>query len=297
VSKSKKLLSPLSTLQPNEKTSLEKSVERFVGLSLSGGKADRSALVILEHYPQKRRVFISGLMDRVKSEEWVSSDGILIEQIERIEEVVHSIGVDAPLSLPPCLEARCIQGNCTVKSFEKCEQPEVVWMRKAYLAQQKKKPKKMFTPYTTRAVDIYLNSVEEEPLYIQQAFGANLGPLAARAIYLKAKLRVPMYEICTRLSTWRWGLELGVNRSSLRRLRNLSGGEEARQIFLKAFIEKTSLFVYQQDLKLLIENLHVFEAWVCSWVAYLNWVGKTESPFEDCPWEDKWVFFPKRKSL
>jgi hypothetical protein len=237
------------------------------------------------------------VIDQVKSEEWVSGDGVLIEQIEKIQEVVHSIGVDAPLSLPPCLESFCQGGDCPAKSFESCQRPEVVWMRKAYESQKKKKPKKMFTPYTTRAVDMYLNLVEEEPLFIQQAFGSNLAPLAARALYLQSKIQVPMYEISTRLSTWRWGLELGVNRSSLRRLRNLSGGEEARQIFLKAFIEKTSLFVYQQDLKLLIENLHVFEAWICSWVAYLKWSQKVEDPFEGCTWEKKWVYFPKRKSL
>ena len=208
--------------------------------------------------------------------------------IEQLKENTQFLAIDAPLTLPTCVvcELKC-------PGYENCGVSEIKWMRKINQDSLKKKPRKMFTPYTQRAVDLYLSEVEDENLEVQHALGSNLAPLTARAKFLKNRIGIPCIEVFPRLAVWRIGQELKINKNHLRSYRNSIGGEEARHVFLNALTQKAGLFLYQQDMKLLCENPHAFDALITAWVAYLKDQGKTESRPKDFPADESWVEFPK----
>lgn len=267
--------------------------QRYLGLSLSGGKSDKSCLAVLEIYPDQKRIFLSRLHEKIKTEETISADGKILRMIEELLPDSRAIAFDAPLNLPQCLDC-----PIACKGYETCPDPQVKWMRKIdQAAQAKKRPKKSFTPYTQRPIDLYLAQVEDENLEVQHTMGANLAPLAARAMYLKKRIPLEAIEVFPRLAVWRIGLELKVSKSQLRVYRNSIGGEEARRVFLHALAEKAGLFIYQQDLKALCENPHAFDAFISAWVAFLREQEKTEAPPADFPKGAAWVEFPKAKSL
>jgi hypothetical protein len=146
---------------------------RFIGISLGGGKTDKTSLSVIEYYPVQRKIFLSRLFDKIKTEAEVSAD------------------LHVPLQLPRCL-------ICTLKcpGYEVCEEPEIQWMWKQYRAQAKKKsPPRLFTPYTERCVEQFLQTELEEPFHLQHALGANLAPLTARAQYLIRRMDAPVLEV------------------------------------------------------------------------------------------------------
>src|SRR6185312_5418436 len=42
---------------------------RFIGISLGGGKTDKTALSVIEYYPIQRKIFLSRLFDKIQSED------------------------------------------------------------------------------------------------------------------------------------------------------------------------------------------------------------------------------------
>ena len=57
---------------PSESKGL--TVHRFAGVALGGGKTERTAVAVIEFYPESKRIFLRALRDKVKSEGLVSSD-------------------------------------------------------------------------------------------------------------------------------------------------------------------------------------------------------------------------------
>jgi len=275
----------LSSLAPKkQETPLQK---HFVGLSLSGGKSDKSSLAIFEYYSEQKRLFLAHLEDRIKPEETVSADRKIHDFISERSASIESVVIDAPLSFPKCL--RC---DLPCPGFETCNEPEIKWMRAIDLQKDKKKPKRHFTPYTQRAVEMFLSKNMDEKFDIQDAMGANLAPLTSRAYFISRRLEVPVHETMTKLSVWKMGLHFKINRSLLKKWWNSVGGEEARKIILTNLAEKANIFFYQQDLKLMTENLHAFEAMICAYVGLLKHQGRVEPSPKDFPPEEGWVEIP-----
>ena len=210
--------------------------------------------------------------------------------IEQLKDGCKFLAFDAPLNLPLCVDCPHFCGG-----YETCQEPQVKWMRKFYQALPKKKPRKIFTPYTQRPVDLYLSEIEDENLEVQHALGANLAPLTARAMFLKKRMTMPCLEVFPKLAVWRLGQELKLNKTHLRSHRNSVGGNEARSAFLNALSEKAGLFLYQQDQKALCDNPHAFDALICAWVGFLKDNSKTELPPEDFPEAAAWVEFPRKR--
>lgn len=265
---------------------------RFLGLSLSGGKSDRSCLAVIDFYPDSKRLFLSGIFDRVKSEEYISADLKLHELISQFADNCDWLGFDVPLTIPKCL--RC---ELPCPGFETCSVEEIKWMRGLYQNIKKKKPKKMFTPYTQRAVDLYLQELEDDNLEIQQALGANLAPMTARAHFIQRRLDIPSFEIAPKVSVLRLGQKLHIGKTHLLNYRSTTSGEEARRIFLQALSDKTGLFIYQQDLKTLIESYHAFDALICAFVGFLHYQEKTQEAPSDFPKASGWAWFPKNTGI
>lgn len=264
-------------------------VHRFIGVSLGGGKTDKACVAILEYYPKHKKVFLSRLVEKIKSDEVHSADFKIHEVIEQYHSEIDTIAFDVPLRVPNCLTCKK-----TCPGIESCKEPHIQWMwdytRKLH---KKKKPRKLFTSYTQRCVELYLSSELEEPFILQHAMGANMAPLLARAMFIKRRLNIPCIEVFPKLSVWRVGRALNVMKTHLRFHKHSIGGDESRREILQALGTHNVAFVYDQDVKLMIENNHAFEAFICALTAFLKFKGQTEDRPAGFPANEDWVDFPK----
>lgn len=266
-------------------------VVRFVGLSLAGGKTDKAALAVMEYFPKHKKIFLSRIFDKIKSDESISADLKICEILQQYRNEVHTLALDTPWQLPLCL-------TCTLKcpGFENCREPHVQWMWDQHRKRTKKKrPKKLFTPYTERCFEMFALSELEEVFTMNHAMGANSAPLLARAAFLKRRIDLPVIEVFPKLSLWRLGRTLGVMKSHLRFHRHSVGGDESRRNILDHLTDRNIAFVYQQDVKLMIENNHAFEAFLCALTAFLKFKDQTESRPESFPKSEIWIEFPNKK--
>src|SRR5258708_3592564 len=122
---------------------------RFGGVSLGGGKTDKTAVAQVEYFAEQKRLFLRGLFTNISSEEEKSSDLNLHEVLTKTE--FKTVAFDVPLSFPFCVrcELRC-------PGYEKCNLPHISWMWDFYKKRHKsKRPNKLFTPYTERYAEMY----------------------------------------------------------------------------------------------------------------------------------------------
>lgn len=264
---------------------------RFVGVSLAGGKSDKACLAVLEYYPEKKKLFLSRLYEKIKSEEKISGDLKIHELIYQNAETLKSVAFDTPWNLPNCL-------RCELKcpGFENCQEPHIEWMwqhQEAHL--QKKRPQKLFTPYTERCVEMYFSTQLEEVFHLQHAMGANTAPLLARAAFIRRRLPFNCVEVFPKLSFWRMGQALGMMKSILRDHRAAFGGDESRAQFIQNLNEKNIAFIYHQDAKNMVENSHAFDAFLCALTAYLKYKNQTVPRPKNFPETEDWIEFPKEK--
>ncbi len=265
-------------------------VHRFIGVSLAGGKTDKTALAIIEYFPKQNKIFLSRLFEKVKPEGEISSDA-QIQSLITSSGDIEAVAFDVPLKLPVCL-------TCKLKcpGYESCKVTEIQWMWKHYRKRnEKKKPKKIFTPYTERCVEQYLTTELEEPFHMTHALGANLAPLTARALFIKRRLKTPVQEVFPKLSLWRIGRNLGIQKSHLRFHKHSVGGEESRRAILDKLIAQNVAFLYDQDTKILTENSQAFDAFICGLTAVLSFRGQTEGKPKDFPKSESWIEIPKLK--
>ena len=243
---------------------------------------------MVEYYPDQNRIFLVRLFEKIKNEENLSADEKIHQIISQYINKVESISFDTPLSYPKCV-------TCKLKcpGFDNCDQTEIEWLRNHYKELNKKrKPKKTFTPYTERCVEAYLGHKLEEKFEIHHALGSNLAPLTARAIFLKRRLKAKLLEVMPQLTVWRLGQKLRVAASHLKYHKHAIGGDESRKVFLRELSERMSVFIYQQDLKSMVENNHAFEAFMCAFTGYLSFQGQTEKRPAQFPKAEAWVEFP-----
>lgn len=263
-------------------------VHRFIGISLGGGKTDKACVAVVEYYPKHKKVFLSRLVEKIKSDEVHSADFKIHEIIEQYHNGIDLIAFDVPFKLPFCLQ--CVE-KCP--GIESCPESHVKWMwdytRKLH---KKKKPRKLFTPYTQRCVEMYLSSEIEEPFILQHAMGANCAPLLARAMFIKRRLTIPCVEVFPKLSVWRVGRSLQVAKNHLLFHKHAIGGDESRRVILNALGTHNVAFVYDQDVKLMIENNHAFESFICAFTAFLKFKGMTEPRPAGFPEREDWIEFP-----
>ncbi len=260
---------------------------RFIGVSLGGGKQDKACIAVVEYYPDHHKVFLSSLQEKIKSEGEISADLKIHEFISKYD-AVDFVAFDVPLHLPLCL-------SCTLvcPGYESCRVEHIRWMWKRALERNKKKrPQKLFTPYTQRSVEFILNADLEEPFLVPHTLGANTAPLTARAHFIKRRLNVPVMEVSPRLSIWRIGRSLKVAKSQLRFYKHAVSGAESRSLILAELNRANIAFLYQQDIKSMTENNHAFEAFICALTAFLKFQNQTEKPPKDFPSEEGWVDFP-----
>lgn len=265
-------------------------VIRFIGISLAGGKSDKACVAVLEYYPDNKKIFLSRLFEKIKSEEKISGDLKIHELVSQNKETTKYVAFDTPWRLPNCIacELKC-------PGYENCSLPHINWMWNHQDGKSKKKrPKKLFTPYTQRCVEFYLQTELEEPFTLHHALGSNSAPLLARAAFIRRRLNVDCIEVFPTLTLWRLGKLLGVMKSHLKNHRAAFGGDEARAQFLLSLNENDIAFIYNQDMKQMVENNHAFEAFLCGFTAYLKFKGVTEKKPKDFPENEDWIEFPQK---
>lgn len=264
-------------------------VHHFAGISLAGGKTDKTCLALVEYYPAQKKIFLSRLFEKIRTEGEVSADLQLHRLLATAPGKLESVGFDVPLRLPKCVRCRKL-----CPGFEACTEPEIEWMWSHYRKiNAKRKPKRLFTPYTERCVETYLGTELEEAFHPSHALGANMAPLTARALFVARRLKLPLYEVFPKLSVWRIGRSLHVARSHLMFHKHAVGGDESRRIFLTRLRENNLAFLYEQDVQAMVENNQAFEAFVTALTGVLNFRGDCEPRPKDFPKSEAWIAIPR----
>jgi hypothetical protein len=262
---------------------------RFAGVCLGGGKTERTAVVVVEYYSEFRKIFVRKIYKGLGGEEKKSADQVLLELLNEREVGLKLIAFDVPLTLPTCF-------NCPLKcpGYENCTEPGIQWQWVQNMKRDGvKRPNKIFTPYTERPVEVFVTHNLEEPFQMPHALGSNAAPLTARAQYLTRRLKVKSIEFFAKLSLWRIGNALSIQKSYLRFHRHAIDSEESRDFFLKRLVEDEVLFIYAQDQKILVDDPICFDALLGALTAHLHVLGQTEKPPSDFPKKEGWIAFPK----
>lgn len=280
------------------------SARRFLGLELAGAKNAKTALATLEVYEKESKIFLLDCFERVTAREKQSTDEALLELIDEHREGLAGIGVNVPLTLPPCI--LCTRKTCPTPA--RCTVPEVKWMR-----EQSKRAIRSpevshsgirvleFTPYTQRPVELWIryNVLPQLPsklrFEIDETLGGNRAPLSARMHYLQRHLKgVPLIEAWPKLTLGMLGLEYGIPEKSLQDYRSIESGAPARLEIIEHLTESMALFIYERDQHKLAENLTAFDAFLCALTACLASTGKTaRNSARFFPDRFAWVEYPK----
>ncbi|MGZ3724000.1 MAG: DUF429 domain-containing protein, partial [Bdellovibrionales bacterium] len=267
---------------------------RFIGLSLGGGKTDKTALSVIEYYPAQKKIFLSRLFDKIQSEGETSADLLIHRMITQSPHPAESISFDVPIQLPKCLTCK---HRFKCPGYEACDEPEIEWMWKHYRAQKKKKsPPKLFTPYTERCVEQFLQTELEEPFHLQHALGSNLAPLTARAQFIQNRLGrgYNMLEVFPKLSLWRIGSALHMTKTQLRFHRHWDEGQTNRQAVITKMMDKNLAFIYDQDVKTLVDSPQSFDSFLCALTGLLSFLGHCEARPKGFPRSESWIEIPKK---
>ena len=248
---------------------------RFIGISLGGGRGKNTAVARLEPEPQGEGLFVA----EARTRRFERGGGVLEgdhpgapfrdrELLEWLREWVDEqtlVAIDAPLSLPVCV--RC---QLACPGMEACEVPVVQWMRKhapkLHLRRGRSDPDKPYvTPYTQRATELIMERLTLQP---REALGQGMGPLAARANYLRRALadRLAVHEnlieVHPRATLMRrFGAQ--VERST--RVGDLEDTHEARKEVLAGLSEGFRFDRVWPEL--VVRKVQVFHAVVCAFSA------------------------------
>lgn len=263
---------------------------RFIGVALGGGKTDRTCLSVIEYYPDQKKIFLSRLFDKIKTDGDISADWQIHKLITKCPPPLESVSFDVPLALPHCMECRL---KCP--GYELCQEPSIQWMWKHYRAmEEKKSPPRLFTPYTERCVEQYLQSQLEETFHLPHSLGANFAPLTARARFINRRLSVKALEVFPKLSLWRIGNALHLPKSNLRFHRHWESGQGSREQILAKMMDKSLAFIYDQDVKALVDSPQAFDSFLCALTGLLSFLGHCEARPRGFPKRESWIEIPKK---
>lgn len=265
-------------------------VHRFIGISLGGGKSDRTSIVVLEYYIGQKKLVINRVIDRLKTEGDLSADLRLHEHVNQFKSDVELIALDVPLSLPKCF--RC-QLSCP--GYEVCNEDEIVWMWKHQKQEEnRKKSTRLFTPYTRRCAEAYWsNELGEDQWSIGDCLGANQAPLMARGRFITRRWEYNSIEVIPRLSLSRWMNKERLSRLHLKAHRHSVGGVDSRDYILKHAIDRLNIFIYDQDKQILTENLVAFDSLWAALTAFWKFGKICENRPKGFPRSEGWIEVPQ----
>lgn len=254
---------------------------RYVGIELGSGR--RTAVVALDYFPDKKKAFLAEVRTSFAATEQASSDDQLITAVNELAPII--LGVDAPLSLPPCIGC---QLDCPTVPL--CEVPAVKWMR-----EESKRWRRFPSPYTQRPVDYLLRGKWQDdaviPFPVDESFGSSRAPLAARMQYLQRHFTAEtLLEVNPRLALGGIAAQFDLSPREIRRCRDVEDGVENRLFLLdklsapSRFEEIPHLFLYNSEISQLAQEITAFDALLCAWMAVYEDLGLLEEPEFDPEW-------------
>lgn len=265
------------------------SGKKFLGVELGGGRGNRTTMVELEYFPSSEKIFFRALHADFLTTKTKQSDQILIDKINEINP--QALGVNASLSLPPCLA--CQLPQCP--QFQFCEVDAVRWMRE----EAHREGLELF-PYVQRPVDLLLRGRWRADLahIPDETMGAGRAPLSSRMQYLQRHLICKnRVEVFPRLALKGLAAQFSISSRELRLARDVESGVENRYLILEKISqepkEKTLpyLFLYNNDLVLFAKDLASFDALLCSLMAAYLDLGL----LEDCEFDPSWGWVARPK--
>jgi len=298
---------------------------RFIGVNLGGGRGKTTAVARLERSGRGVRLVEARMRHghRGGGEDTAADlgdplfrDEVLVGYLLRNLDDETAVAINAPLTLPPCI--RC---PLPCPGVQACEVPVVAWMRRhapALLTHRGRsdRGKPAVTPYTQRAVDLLLAHAGLHP---RESLGQGMGPLAARAAYLRhalspqLRLHENLIEVHPTATLIRLFGATTVQR--LGRGPTDEVAEQRRKIFVGLGEKLRFDYVWPE---IVVRSPHIFEAVLSAFTAFLwatqGWQGpadllapasEPETPlairdplppaladFDDLWLEDGWIWVP-----
>ena len=278
---------------------------RYLGLELAGAKNLKTAVAVLEHYPREGKTFLLDVHEKIMVRPGQSGDEALLELITEIGPDAHAIGVNVPLTLPPCIE--CTRKSCPLPAH--CTVPSVRWMRKATQKAQRGGAGRgtraiEFTPYTQRPVELWMryevfpDIPEPMRFEIDETLGGNRAPLTARMHFLRRHLATQqIHEVSPKLTIATLAEDLGLAKRTVTSYRHLEQGAHAREEILEAFIKRHGVFIYQRDVQKLAVQLSAFDSFLCAYTTLLADQARCKKAPAGFPHSTGWVDCPDVEAL
>jgi len=282
------------------------SQKRYLGLELSGAKNAKTTLAVLEYYPKEKKVFVLDIHSGIGADATCNSDEALIQTIQdhANDHPDVKIGVNVPLTLPPCLLP-------PKKGRSALDSNEVKWMQTQFQKRARPKTSKrtaklkdFFTPYTQRPIEIWLKNEilprlpQKLQFEIDETLGGNKAPLTARMQFLKPYLSdYELHEILPKLTVALLSPFLKLSQKTLHQYRQLEDGVFARQTILERISENLDIFIYDRDQKKITQNLNAFDAFLCAYTVLLFDRGECVPAPKHFPMKSGWIRYPKSPFL
>lgn len=272
--------------------------KRYLGIELAGAKSQRTALAMLEYFPKEQKTFLLDVQTGIGTTQDTEADRVLSETLlDHLEKGVDSfVGVNVPLSLPPCLS--CTRKSCPLP--KNCTVPEVKWMKQW---SAKHHLDSCLTPYTQRPVDLWLKQealylLQESPQYgvkleLDESLGSNKAPLAARMNMLQRHFKgLQFIEVSPKLSLALLAIHLKIPLKWTQAYRQLEEGIYAREMILEKIISSQDLFIYDRDFKKITQHLNAFDAFMVALTVKFAHQNLTQKPPKGFPLKTGWVHSP-----
>jgi hypothetical protein len=253
--------------------------QRFLGIELGGSR--RTAAVSMDFFDHDKKIFLREIESPVEALGDETPDESLVRLVGAMEPL--SVGVDAPLTLPPLLWAD-----------QKAAEEAMEWMR-AEARRQRWGRGKQPCSYSLRPVDMLLRGPWQEdvivPFPVDDSFGSSRAPLAARMQYLQRQLPgVDFVEAIPRLALGGIARWYGLSAREVRRARDVEEGVDQRMGILDSLSQQPrseklpQLFLYKTDIATLAQDLSAFDAFLCAFMAVLGGCGFLEAPRFPAVW-------------
>lgn len=270
---------------------------KYLGLELLGAKNNKTSLSVLEYYPKEKKIFLLDVYEGVSSDRTEAPDESLLSLLKEITEEsdtpVGKIGVQVPLSLPPCVE--CVRKSCPLP--ERCTVPSVKFMRE--IAGATKGGEQAIYPYSQRPVEVWsrhrlLSELREKfQIDVDDALGGSKAALTARMHFLKRHLKeFQLIEAWPKFSVLMLALDAECETRAIQEYRSLEDGIHLREELLLQISERNGIFVYERDLRKLTHSLAAFDSFFIALTALFCDANRVLKPPKGFPSGAQWVSIP-----
>jgi predicted nuclease with RNAse H fold len=261
------------------------SFSTFIGVDLGGGKGKNTAVARLQL--DGDGVIVVDVGTKTPSGKPFFDAALVSYILEHSSAAL--LAIDAPLSPSVCF--RCRLEVCP--GLQECPDPVARWFRERAAGSAldgRRKDKPPFTAYTQRACEVLLK--ERYGIFPREALGQGMGPLTARAHYLRRFLAgefvlnvnlLEVYPKATLFALFGAHAAEGYKRGATT--------WRVRASILERLADTLRFEVWREGC---LKNDHSFDAVLCAYTGYL-WAKQGWSlPEEDRAVfeQDGWIWFP-----